>query len=49
MDIYIVSDITYNDAVNKSLYMCPYAYVLSTAEVELHQRVHIFNILTDVN
>lgn len=49
MDVYIVSNVIYNDAVNKSLYLCPYTYVLSTAEVELHQRVHIFNILIDVN
>lgn len=49
MDIYIVAGITYNDAVNKSLYMCSCAYVLSTSEVELHERVHIFNILIDIN
>lgn len=49
MGIYIVSGLIYSVAVSKSLYLCPCVYVLSTFEVELHKRVHIPNILIDVD
>lgn len=48
MGIDIVSCLLiYRDGVNKSLYVYPCAFVLSISEVELHQRIHILNILID--
>lgn len=51
MVVYIVSGLLiHNDAENKSLYIHPCADMLSTSDMQLlHERVHIFNILIDVD